>query len=605
MIADGGVRAPVRVMRVALLHYTLPPVIGGVERVVRDQASALRSLGHEVMLFDRSADAHIRFRDWLEERGRPRPHSFKADEGIRTPGFLADEGVRTPFQRVQRWIEQDDHHPYFEPTKEITRHRHLLPHWQQAGKLIFVTWRLGDALPQEKLAELRELKLQWEMNHPKPWSEAEELERHALFDAQVEAWLNAGMGSCVLEQPAVRQGLIDTLHHADGKDYDLLSYVIMPNHVHLLFRLRAGAELEEVIKAWKSVSSRRIAKVTGKKGEWWQEGYRDRLIRGQEHLENVLHYIRRNPAEANLKEGAFEWWECGRPRPHSFKADEGIRTPGVVIVHNVFTMPFDLEWTRELLELTRTRPDIRWINWVHDVRWAEQVPQAVQVAVSEHRRLEYAKVTQEPIHVIPNGVDAAAVLGLTERVSALKLEHAGLVLLQPTRFVRRKNIELGLRVLAALPEAVYVVTAAPDPHQSDGMVYFAELVALAESLGVRDQVQFLGESGTLSDDDVRSLYQMADTLFFPSTQEGYGLPLIEAALHGVPVVCSDIPAHREVAISATFFSLEEPAELIAAKIRENTAVQARQERRGVMRRLSWERIVRERLEPLLLGASTP
>lgn len=137
------------------------------------------------------------------------------------------------------------------------------------------------------------------------------------------------------------------------------------------------------------------------------------------------------------------------------------------------------------------------------------------------------------------------------------------------------------------------------------MVYFAELVALAESLGVRDQVQFLGESGTLSDDDVRSLYQMADTLFFPSTQEGYGLPLIEAALHGVPVVCSDIPAHREVAISATFFSLEEPAELIAAKIRENTAVQARQERRGVMRRLSWERIVRERLEPLLLGASTP
>jgi hypothetical protein len=76
-------------------------------------------------------------------------------------------------------------------------------------------------------------------------------------------------------------------------------------------------------------------------------------------------------------------------------------------------------------------------------------------------------------------------------------------------------------------------------------------------------------------------------------------------LHGVPVVCSDIPAHREVAISATFFSLDESLVLIAEKIRENAAVQARQERRGVMRRLSWERIVRERLEPLLLGASTP
>ncbi len=579
-------------MRVALLHYTLPPVIGGVERVIRDQSAALRSLGHEVMLFDRRADALIRLRDLIK---REPSHE----------STVADGGICTPFQRVQRWIEQDDHHPYFEPTKEITRHRHDLPHWQQAGKLIFVTWRLADSLPQEKLAEHRNQKCYWEIKHPKPWSAAEELERHALFDAQVEAWLNAGMGSCVLEQPEVRQGLIDTLHHADGKDYDLLSYVIMPNHVHLLFRLRAGAALEEVIKAWKSVSSRRIAKFTGTKGEWWQEGYRDRLIRGPEHLENVLHYIRRNPLEAELREGAFVWWECGRPRPHSFKVDGGIRAPWAVIVHNVFTMPFDLEWTRELLELTRTRPDIRWINWVHDVRWAEQVPQAVHVAVSEHRRLEYAKVTSEPIHVIPNGVDAAAVLGLTERVSALKLENAGLVLLQPTRFVRRKNIELGLRVLAELPEAVYVVTAAPDPHQSDGTIYFSELVVLAESLGVRDRVLFLGESGTMSDDDVRGLYQMADALFFPSTQEGYGLPLIEAALHGVPVVCSDIPAHREVAVGATFFSLEEPAGLIAEKIRENASVQARMERRALIRRLSWERIVRERLEPLLLGDSTP
>ncbi|HRH99067.1 MAG TPA: hypothetical protein PLB55_24210, partial [Prosthecobacter sp.] len=122
-----------------------------------------------------------------------------------------------------------------------------------------------------------------------------------------------------------------------------------------------------------------------------------------------------------------------------------------VIVHNVFTMPFDLEWTRALLQLARTRPEIRWINWVHDVRWAERVPLAVHVAVSEHRRSEYAKFTTEPVHVIPNGCDAASVLGLTERVRSLKLEEAGLVLLQPTPFVRRKNIELGLRVLAELP----------------------------------------------------------------------------------------------------------------------------------------------------------
>jgi glycosyltransferase involved in cell wall biosynthesis len=281
---------------------------------------------------------------------------------------------------------------------------------------------------------------------------------------------------------------------------------------------------------------------------------------------------------------------------HEWKATQW----DVVIVHNVFTMPFDLAWTQELIKLTETRPDIRWVNWVHDVRWAAKVPQAVHVAVSEHRRSEYAKHTSEPIHVIPNGCDAKAVLGLEDRIAALKLEKAGLVLLQPTRFVRRKNIEMGLRVLAELPEAIYLVTAAPDPHQKDGVKYFRELKRLAKELGVSKRVLFLGEKAVLSDDEVRSQYQMADALFFPSTQEGYGLPLIEAALHQVPVFCSDIPAHREVASAeAVLFKLVASPKGLARKIRAHAGVKARQARRALMARMDWETLLREKLLPLL------
>ncbi|WP_395736566.1 glycosyltransferase family 4 protein [Prosthecobacter sp.] len=272
-----------------------------------------------------------------------------------------------------------------------------------------------------------------------------------------------------------------------------------------------------------------------------------------------------------------------------------------VIVHNVFTMPFDLAWTKELIKLTRSRPDIRWINWVHDVRWSAQVPKAAHVAVSEHRRRDYAKVTKEPIHVIPNGCDSSAVLGLTDRVRDLKLEHEGLVLLQPTRFVRRKNIECGLRLLTELPEAVYLVTAAPDPHQKDGLKYFRELKGLAKELGVHRQVRFLGETKTLTDHDVRSLYHMSDLLFFPSIEEGYGLPLIEAALHGVPVFCSHIPAHREVAVGATFFKLTAEPKGLARKIKAHPGVKVRQQQRQMMVRLAWPRIVKEMLEPLLFS----
>lgn len=589
--------------RIAILHYSKPPVIGGVERVIGEQAAALREMGHDVEIFDRSADARIRFEEWLD-RGRPRPPSSLADEDIRTPSPSTHSHL-PPFQRVQHWLDSTtEPNPYFEPEQQITRHRHILPHWQQAGKLLFVTWRLADSLPQQQLAELREQKRLWEQQHPKPWSPAEEADFHDTFDEQIERWLDAGLGSCVLARPEIRQGLIDTLHFADGRDYDLLSHVIMPNHVHVLFRLREGASLEKVIKAWKSVSSRHIARLTGEKGQWWQEGYRDRLIRSPEHLENVLRYIQQNPIKPGLREGTFIAWECGCPHPPSSPADEGIRIPGtrdsVIIVHNVFTMPFDLAWTEELIALTQKRRDIRWINWVHDVRWAEKVPQALHIAVSEHRKAEYAKCTREPIHVIPNGCDAKAILGLTERVSALNLEKAPLVLLQPTRFVRRKNIEMGLRVLAELPDAIYLVTAAPDPHQKDGLKYFRELKRLAKDLGVSNRVHFLGEKAVLSDDDVRSLYLMTDALIFPSFQEGYGLPLIEAALHQVPVFCSDIPAHREVAApDATFFKLTASPKNLARKIRTHPAIQARQLRRQMILRLDWQELLRAKLLPLL------
>ncbi|MHB1083182.1 MAG: glycosyltransferase family 4 protein [Prosthecobacter sp.] len=322
----------------------------------------------------------------------------------------------------------------------------------------------------------------------------------------------------------------------------------------------------------------------------------------------ILHYSK-PPVIGGVERVIGEQAAALRQRGHEVeiltKAEWRMAAWDAVIVHNVFTMPFDLVWTKKLIKLTRSRPDIRWINWVHDVRWSEQVPQAVHVAVSEFRRLEYTQLTQQPVHVIPNGFDASAVLGLTARVRGLKLEHAGLVLLQPTRFVRRKNIEFGLRVLAELPHALYLVTAAPDPHQSDGMRYFRELKQLAKELGVTKRVCFLGEKAALTDNDVRSLYHMADVLFLPSTLEGYGLPLIEGALHGVPVFCSSIPAHHEVAVGATFFKLTASPKNLARKIKANAAVQTRQSQRQMMVRLAWSRIVQEMLEPLLSGRKAP
>jgi glycosyltransferase involved in cell wall biosynthesis len=53
--------------------------------------------------------------------------------------------------------------------------------------------------------------------------------------------------------------------------------------------------------------------------------------------------------------------------------------------------------------------------------------------------------------------------------------------------------------------------------------------------------------GFVSDDELEGLYAMADLLVLPSIAEGFGLPVLEAMVRGIPVACADIGALREVA----------------------------------------------------------
>ena len=307
------------------------------------------------------------------------------------------------------------------------------------------------------------------------------------------------------------------------------------------------------------------------------------------------------------------------------------RSIDVAIVHNVFTMPFNLAWTRSLHEMAATHPKVRWINWVHDVaavnpnyahlpwelpevKLLTTPPRALHVAVSEVRRADYLRVTQldeSECRVIPNGVDVASCLGLTDRVASWvqqwQLWDRDLVLLHPTRMLRRKNIEMGIRLIAEMrsrgSNAAYLVTGACDPHQADGLRYAAELRAFAEELGVNENLYFLSEGDEVSDQDIRGLYAISDALFFPSFSEGFGLPVLEAGLHGVPVFCSDIPAHREVGGRfAHFFAIDaqeaEVAHLIASS---QEVVQRVSRRKQLAAKVDWARICMAYIEPLLNG----
>jgi glycosyltransferase involved in cell wall biosynthesis len=85
-----------------------------------------------------------------------------------------------------------------------------------------------------------------------------------------------------------------------------------------------------------------------------------------------------------------------------------------------------------------------------------------------------------------------------------------------------------------------VLAGAPGPAEP-------QLRALAAELGVGERVAI---PDWLSDDELEGLYALATCFVLPSLAEGFGMPILEAMAHGVPVGCSDTSALPEVAGNA-------------------------------------------------------
>jgi len=289
----------------------------------------------------------------------------------------------------------------------------------------------------------------------------------------------------------------------------------------------------------------------------------------------------------------------------------------VVIVHNMFTMPFNWDATQTLAGLTREMTQVRFINWVHDMdvtpaAFAALDIRATHVTVSEVRQQEFCSFTglkPSQCKVVPNGLDLASTLGLGKKVADFAQAHGlssrEVVLFHPTRVLARKNIEYGMDVTAALRktgvDAVYVVTGAPDPHREESALYSAQLDTLLAKKKLAESVFFAGKEFECSEADVRSLYSLSDALFFPSKKEGFGLPLLEAKLHRLPVFCSDIPIHREImGDMAHYFDLKEKPAITAAQVWKHLQNDThRMERLTVLKHFAWARIYQDYLEPLL------
>jgi glycosyltransferase involved in cell wall biosynthesis len=243
--------------------------------------------------------------------------------------------------------------------------------------------------------------------------------------------------------------------------------------------------------------------------------------------------------------------------------------------------------------LAREVTQVRWLAWCEDVSeqsrfwpalsrreksWVVPAPIIEYVAISESRRRDLATVLGLPlaaIRVVRPPLDSAAWLGLGEEaehaVAETRLLDRFPVVLVPQKLLPHKRLDLAVtlarELLTRAHRPLVLVSGAPSPHDSAASAATLELIddrarACVVGDGLQVLSRLLGHSASAK--TIRELMLLSDLVFLPSEEEGFGMPLLEAAALRVPVLCADIPPFREAGGGgATYFRLSSSPERIA------------------------------------------
>ena len=142
-------------------------------------------------------------------------------------------------------------------TPSLTIYRDRLPHWRMDGSTYFVTWRLA-AWQSHLRSEERTL-----VAHP--------------------------------------------ITHFGSERYDLVAYVVMDDHVHVMAAPRERLSLQQIVHTWKSFTTHRLQRDFGRIGPVWQREYFDRIPRNDRELVEKVNYVLDNPWRRWPDIEEYEW----------------------------------------------------------------------------------------------------------------------------------------------------------------------------------------------------------------------------------------------------------------------------------------------------------
>ncbi len=196
---------------------------------------------------------------------------------------------------------------FFDWNQPVDATQRNLPHWSQKRVVYFATFRLADSIPKPMLTQWVERKELWLSEHPELHDEEEQCEYHRLFTWKFHEYLDAGYGACHMADFEYSAVVADALRFFEGQRYTLGDWVVIPNHVHVLFQTRDDWSPKQILHSWKSFSAKKINETLKSNGQVWQHESYDRIVRSASELSRIEEYIRANPTKAGVAVSHASW----------------------------------------------------------------------------------------------------------------------------------------------------------------------------------------------------------------------------------------------------------------------------------------------------------
>ena len=194
-----------------------------------------------------------------------------------------------------------------------------LPHWDVPGAMYFVTTCLAGSIPAEGLLDIRELKANLEAQ-PRPENMSEDDWRIAKWKktfARTDEWLDDRPAVRHLEDERLAVEVVKSMLHFADQRYELWAYVVMPSHLHWVFRPLPEWEAslpddkrsprEIIMHSLKRFTASQCNVLLHETGTFWQDESYDHCVRDEAELERIIDYVEINPVKPGLAASPSEW----------------------------------------------------------------------------------------------------------------------------------------------------------------------------------------------------------------------------------------------------------------------------------------------------------